>query len=77
MKTDLLFNYIKLRAQIEGVNFDLDQSEFFEYNFNIGVRHFFGVLVDENCHPLYDDQEPKTHPDFLKSYIELRNICPN
>ncbi|MFC2107818.1 hypothetical protein ACFLRY_05745 [Bacteroidota bacterium] len=77
MKTDLLFDYIKLRAQIEGVEFDLPQREFFEHNFDIGIRHFFGVLVDENCYPIKDEQEPKTHPDLLISFIKNRSISLN
>jgi hypothetical protein len=60
--------YIKLRAQIEGVEFELDRC-FFEAYYVLGVRSFFGVLVDEDCQPIFDEQEPKDHPGLLKSFI--------
>lgn len=63
-----LVNYLRKRASIEGVEFELEE-EFFEVNFNLGVRTFFGVVVDENCNPIFDEQEPKDHPGLLNSFL--------
>lgn len=70
MKTDLLFNYLKSRAKIEGVSFELGQNEFFEPYFRCGVRNFFGICIDDNGFLLYDVQEPRSHPGFLAKFIE-------
>jgi hypothetical protein len=69
METKMLMGYIQLKAQIEGVPFDLNQ-EFFEDYFNMGVRNFFGVWVDEQCFPLYDEEEPDDYPGLLKEFIK-------
>jgi len=69
MKTDLLIGYLKRRARIEGVAFNLSQKDFFEPYFRMGVRQFFGVSVDDNCFPLNDEQEPKDHPGLLTDFI--------
>jgi len=63
-----LVSYLRKRAQIERVAFDLDQ-DFFEVHFILGVRNFFGVVVDEDCIPLYDEQEPKDYPGLLDSFL--------
>jgi len=68
MKTDLLIKYLKGRAQIEGVSFELSQKEFFEPYFRKGVRNFFGICVDDNGFLLYDEQEPKSHPGLLTNF---------
>jgi len=68
MKTDLLIKYLKGRAQIEGVSFELDQNEFFEPFFKSGVRKFFGIYVDDNGSLLHDEQEPKSHPGLLANF---------
>ena len=68
MKTDLLIKYLKGRAQIEGVSFELDQKEFFEPYFRKGVRKFFGIYVDDNGFLLHDEQEPKSHPGLLAKF---------
>jgi hypothetical protein len=73
MKTDLLFEYLKRRAQIEGVKFLLNQKDFFEHNFRIGIREFFGVSVDDNGFPINDKQEPKDHPGLLTDFITSYN----
>ena len=69
MKTDLLFGYLKSRAQIEGVPFKLGKKNFFEPHFYRGVRSFFGVSVDDNCFPIKDEQEPKSHPGLLANFL--------
>jgi len=68
MKTDLLIKYLKSRAQIEGVSFELGQNEFFEPFFRRGVRKFFGIFVDDNGFLIYDEQEPKSHPGLLANF---------
>lgn len=70
MKTDLVFNYLKSRAKIEGVRFELSQKDFFEPYFNLGVRNFFGVSVDNNGFLISDEQEPKSHPYLLTEFIK-------
>lgn len=72
MKTDLLFQYLKCRAQIEGVEFKLDQTNFFEPNFYKGIRNFFGVLVDDDCFPFFDEQEPNKHIGLLYTFLNLK-----
>ncbi|HNS16415.1 MAG TPA: hypothetical protein PKI34_01170 [Bacteroidales bacterium] len=69
MKTDLVFKYLKWRAQIEGVPFELGQKDFFEPYFKRGVRKFFGVLLDDNGFPINDEQEPKDYPGLLTDFI--------
>jgi|ETNmetMinimDraft_23_1059889.scaffolds.fasta_scaffold486274_1 hypothetical protein len=73
MKTDILFGYIKLRAKKEGVEFQLTE-EFFEHNFENGIRNFFGINVDDDGIPFHDEQEPKDHPGLLESHINNYEI---
>lgn len=77
MKTDLLVEYLKKRAQIEGVCFELSQEDFLEPLFNEGIRNFFGVIVDNDCFPLYDEQEPEDHPGLLENFLIDKNYSSN
>ena len=69
MKTDLLFAYMKCRAQIEGVAFELGQKDFFEPYFKLGVRIFFGVSVDDDGVLINDEREPESYPGLLDDFI--------
>jgi hypothetical protein len=64
-----LISYLKLRSKVEGVGFKLN-DKFFIDNFNYGLRIFFGVTVDENGFPLFDEQQPSDsfYEDFLFDY---------
>ena len=57
MKTEKLVRYIKLRSKVEGVEWGLD-TEYLENHFIFGIRHFFGVHLDNKGNLLFDDQEP-------------------
>jgi hypothetical protein len=61
---------MKKRAKIEGVSFELNQKEFFEPYFELGVRKFFGVTMDDNGFLISDEQVPKSHPNLLLNFIE-------
>lgn len=63
---DILYDYMMLRADQEGVEFGLD-IEFFESGFNSGIRNFFGVEVNNIGFPIWDDQEPEK--GFLNNFI--------
>ena len=56
-----LWNYIRRRAEVEGVGFDLP-IEIFEMAVMRGAKTF-GVVHDGN-EMLYDEQEP--YPDFFE-----------
>jgi len=64
-----LISYLKKRSVVEGVEFNLD-DEFFINHFNGGIRTFFGVTVDNNGFPLFDEQQPNDsfYDDFLFEY---------
>ena len=64
-----LISYLKKRSVEEGVGFNLD-DEFFNYHFNGGIRTFFGVTIDNNGFPLFDEQQPTDsfYDDFLFEY---------
>jgi hypothetical protein len=57
MKTDKLVRYMKLRSKIEGTEWGLD-IDYLENHFDFGIRHFFGVHLDDKGNLLFDDQEP-------------------
>ena len=63
---DILFDYLKIRADYEDVDFKLD-IEFFESGFNSSIRNFFGVQVNNIGFPIWDDQEPEK--GFLNNFI--------
>ena len=56
-----LWNYIRRRAEVEGMEFDLP-VEVFEMAVMRGAKTF-GV-VHNGCEMLYDEQEP--HPGFFE-----------
>ncbi len=66
---DKLLLYLKKRAEVESVPFDLDE-DLLSYQFEQGIRKFFGVVVDDEWNMLSDEQQP--HQDFLSDY--LRNV---
>ena len=63
---DILFDYLMMRSDYEGVDFKLD-IDFFESSFNSGIRNFFGVQVNNIGFPIWDDQEPEK--GFLNNFI--------
>ena len=63
---DILFDYLMMRANYEGVDFKLD-IEFFESGFNSGIRNFFRVQVNNIGFPIWDEQEPEM--GFLNNFI--------
>ena len=63
---DILFDYLMIRADNEGVDFGLD-IEFFESGFNSGIRNFFAVQVNNIGFPIWDDQE--SEKGFLNNFI--------
>jgi len=64
-----LISYLKKRSVVEGVGFNLD-DEFFINHFNGGIRTFFGVTIDDNGFPLFDEQQPYDtfHRDYMMDY---------
>lgn len=64
-----LISYLKQRSVIEKVPFTLN-DEFFITLFNIGIRTFFGVTVNEDGFPINDEQQPTDffYDDFLSDY---------
>ena len=63
---DILFDYLMMRSDYEGVDFKLD-IDFFESGFNSGIRNFFGVQVNNIGFPIWDEQEPEM--GFLNNFI--------
>lgn len=63
MKITNVYNYIKSRAKYEGVKFQLTRR-FFQDNFDLGIRSFFMVEIDDNGKLLEDNQ----FPEFFKQY---------
>ena len=57
MKTEKLVRYMKLRSKVERVEWGLD-TDYLENHFDFGIRHFFGVHLDDKGNLLFDDQEP-------------------
>jgi len=57
--------YLRLRATIEGVEYQLS-PEFLGQLHLKGVRTFFGITVDEKGFPINDEQEPQ--PGFLEKW---------
>ena len=63
-KIDKLFDYLCLRAeQVEGIEFDEDFDKMVN-QFDMGVREFFGVLIDDDG----DFLEDTKYPMFFDSY---------
>ena len=55
--------YMKERASFEGVQWQLS-DDFLQWNFDQGLRDFFGVSMAEDGVLLSDEQQPA----FFKSY---------
>ena len=70
---EYLISYLRLRSKVEGVEFKLNDKFFINY-FNNGIRRFFGVTVDENGFPLFDEQQPSDsfYDDFLLNYYSIK-----
>ena len=60
-----ILEYLKLRAELEGVENDLTQ-EFFESHLRGGFRRFYGVIVDAQGNVL-EDQENQS-PELMKHW---------
>ena len=66
MRTPEIFNYMKFRAEQEGVPFELN-AMFFKHNLDRGVRLFFGVETDCEGGVLRDTRSPDTLVAFRSS----------
>lgn len=55
-KMQLTSAYLQMRAQREGVDWNLT-NDYLSNQFDSGVRNFFGLQLNELCFPLYDHQE--------------------
>ena len=53
-----LIAYMKKRATMEGVIFELD-LDYFQGVFDFGVREFFGIKLDDQAQMILDEQEPQ------------------
>ena len=69
MITDLVFEYLKARAEFIDETFELDQINDLEVLFVAGFRTFQGVQVNENCFPIWDDLEPRERRGLLNAFI--------
>jgi hypothetical protein len=65
-KTKKLCSYMKIRSQIEGVEWRLNELYLDEW-FNDGCRQFFGVWMNEDGNLIEDEQEP--YKGFFKETI--------
>ena len=68
----ILNGYLRTRANIEGVAYELN-DKFFIQLFKNGTRCFFGVTVNGIGFPLSDEQEPNDHPGLLEEYLRTNN----
>jgi len=68
-KTKKLCSYMKIRSEIEGVEWKLNEFYLDEW-FNDGCRQFFGVRLNDDGNLIDDDQEP--FEDFF--IITTRNL---
>jgi len=62
-KVKSLYNYLMARAAYENVGWEIPMT-FFSHGFDLGVRCYFGVLIDDEGTMLADDQQPA----FFNSY---------
>ena len=53
-----LIAYMKKRANMEGVIFELD-LDYFQGVFDFGIREFFGIKLDDQAQMIFDEQEPQ------------------
>jgi hypothetical protein len=69
MITDMIFEYLKARAEFLKEEFDIDQINDLEVPFVAGFRSLHGIQVNEKCFPLWDDREPKEQRGLLNAFI--------
>lgn len=69
MITDLIFEYLKARAEFLDEEFNINQVCDLEMPFFAGFRSLYGIQVNERCFPLYDDWEPIEHRGLLNAFI--------
>lgn len=69
MVTDMIFEYLKARAEFLNEEFDIDQINDLEVPFVAGFRSLHGIQVNEKCFPLWDDMEPKEQRGLLNAFI--------
>ena len=69
MVTDMIFEYLKARAEFLKEEFDIDQNNDLEAPFVAGFRSLNGIQVNEKCFPLWDDREPKEQRGLLNAFI--------
>ena len=62
-----ILEYLKLRAELEGVEHDLTE-DFFESHLRGGFRRFFGVIVDSEG-VVIEDQENQSS-ELMKHWKE-------
>lgn len=61
-KTNKLNSYMKRRSKIEGVEWGLSVQHL-NVMFELGIRTFFGVTIDNQGNLINDSQEP--YPGFF------------
>jgi hypothetical protein len=64
MSIQLLFDYLQLTNRYKGGK---KEFELLAKEFNLGVRNFLGVQVNENGFPLWDNQEPEK--GYMNNYL--------
>jgi hypothetical protein len=69
MVTDMIFEYLKARAEFLKEEFNIEQINDLEIPFFAGFRYLHGIQVNENCFPLWDDKEPKDQRGLLNAFI--------
>ena len=69
MVTDMIFEYLKARAEFLNEEFDIDQINDLEVPFVAGFRSLHGIQVNEKCFPLWDERETKEQRGLLNAFI--------
>ena len=69
MITDMIFEYLKARAEFLKEEFDIDQINDLEVPFIAGFRSLHGIQVNEKCFPLTQEREPKEKRGLLNAFI--------
>tara|TARA_B100000989_G_C19470168_1_gene440313 strand:- start:52 stop:273 length:222 start_codon:yes stop_codon:yes gene_type:complete len=55
-----LHAYLITRSEFESMEFPLEVDHtYFQFEFEQGVRSFFGVILDEEAQIIYDHREPQ------------------
>lgn len=65
-----LIVYLKTRSKEEGVPFELDVLWFLNH-YQMGIRNFFGVEIDDDGNLLSDDNEP--YDGYLQGFLNYLN----